>query len=259
VDGKTLAEIEPAAIFRQVKWQDLDFSDSMLNAVRFFGSEIRNCRFENCQMEDLRLWSTIVLDCSFRRTNLKRSALGGVQGEKRNLFSGVDFSEADLRQTAYKAVAFEHCVFRNTKLIKIDFQTSTFTDCQFEGELRDVLFYRRGFEGAMFPPNEMINVDFSHAKLRQVGFRGLTLDRVQLPQDAEHVVIRNFASALDETIDVLKRQEDTAARKLIAFLQIRRNWADLGQTQGVVNLKDLEGVAGEEGVRRFMAALPKWA
>ena len=122
-----------------------------------------------------------------------------------------------------------------------------------------MLFYRRGFEGAMFPPNEMINVDFSHAKLRQVGFRGLTLDRVQLPQDAEHVVIRNFASALDETIDVLKRQEDTAARKLIAFLQIRRNWADLGQTQGVVNLKDLEGVAGEEGVRRFMAALPKWA
>ncbi len=255
--GSSVTEIKPAAVFRRINWQNLDLTGSELNGIRFFDSKIRNCLFEECQLQDLRLWSTVIADSSFRGANLRNAALGGVQDGKRNIYSRVDFSEADLRDTAYQAACFERCVFRNAKLVKVDFQTSTFTDCRFEGELRDVLFYRRGFNGEAFPPNEMVNVDFSRAKLRDVGFRGLTLDRVRLPQDAEHIVIKNFASALDKAVDVLKHQEDSTATKLIAFLAIDRKWVPPDQAQGVINIQDLTEVAGEEGVARLLAALPK--
>lgn len=159
--------------------------------------------------------------------------------------------------TAYKAAVFERCVFRNAKLVKVDFQTSTFTDCQFEGELRDVLFYRRGFQGEAFPPNEMINVDFSRAQLRAVGFRGLTMDRVKLPHDANHIVIRNFASALDRMIAIFKQQQDNTAKMLVAFLNIYRKWAVPDQKQGVINAQDLAEAVGEDAVERLLAAVPK--
>ena len=112
--------------------------------------------------------------------------------------------------TIYEAPAFERCLFRHTKLVKIDFQTSTFADCRFEGALKDVLFHRQAFKGERFPPNDMVNVDFTAAKLHDVGFRNLVLDRVRFPDDAEHVVIKNFAAAMDQAIAALSREDDAA-------------------------------------------------
>jgi hypothetical protein len=177
-------------------------------------------------------------------------------GESLNLEIWDRLYQGKRRGTAYKAAVFERCIFRNAKLVTIDFQTSTFTDCIFEGELRDVLFYRCGFQGETFPPNEMTNVDFSRARLRSVGFRGLTLDRVQLPHDADHIVINNFSAALDKMICELRLHEDAVAKKLIAFLMIDREWVLPDQAQGVINTKDLAGVTGQEGVERLLSVLP---
>src|SRR5439155_22335378 len=121
--------------------------------------------------------------------------------------------------------------FRDAKLVKIDFATSTFVDCQFEGEIREVLFWRSdlftrpGFPKNTFPPNEMVNVDFSRAKLRWVEFRGLKLDRVRLPSDREHLVIRDFATVLDRLMDALRQQGDRTAKMLIAVFEGYRKWA----------------------------------
>src|SRR6266850_132092 len=251
-----VSEIDPSAVFQHTKWQNFGFSGTKLNGIRFFDCQIRNCLFEQCQLEDWRLWSTTITECSFRWADLKRSALGGVLEGRRNFYTGVDFSEADLRQTVYQAAAFERCAYRNTKLVKIDFQTSAFSNCQFEGELNDVLFYHRGFKGEAFPPNEMLNVDFSHAKLRDVGFRGLILNRVRLPNDAEHLVLKDFASTLDKMVNVLKQREDITAKKVIAFLAIERKWAHPNQVQGVLNIQDLAEIAGEEGVKRLLEVVP---
>lgn len=255
VRGVAMAEIDPGAVIHGAKWRNLDFSGSKLNGLRLFGCELNNCRFDRCQLQDLRVWATTFTDCSFKGANLKKSALGGVQNGKRNIYSGVDFSGADLRETAYKAAAFERCVFRDAKLVKIDFQTSTFTDCVFEGELRDVLFYRRGFEGEAFPSNEMINVDLSRAKLHDVSFRGLALDRVRLPEDAEHIVIKNVPATLDKLIAALKQQGDTLAKQLTAFLNIDRKWIVPNQAQAVINVQDLAETLGDAGVNRLRELL----
>jgi hypothetical protein len=121
---------------RRCRWKDLDFTGSELSGIRLFDCEIQNCRFDACQFEDLRVWSSSFSDTSFRGARLRRAVLGGVQDGRRNIFSKVDFNNADLRQSIYTAAAFEHCIIKKTQLVKIDFQTSTFSDCTFEGELR---------------------------------------------------------------------------------------------------------------------------
>jgi uncharacterized protein YjbI with pentapeptide repeats len=246
--GVPMADIEPGAVLQGVKWRNLDFSDSTLNGLRLFGCEIANCRFGNCQLQDLRLWSTKTSDSSFRGANLRKAALGAVQDGRRNSFSNVDFTQTDLRQTAYTAASFDRCVFHHAKLEKIDFQTSTFSECQFEGELLRVLFYRRAFKGEAFPANEMIKVDFRRAKLRYVEFRGLSLERVLLPSDDDHVVIKNYPVALDRVIAALQQRSDLPSRKLVAYLGVLRKWAAPNQVQGVLNKEDLAEVAGMEGM-----------
>jgi hypothetical protein len=73
---------------------------------------------------------------------------------------------------ACTAAAFEGCLSANTKLDNVDFQTSTFVECRFEGDLHGVVFHRRGFKGEAYPPNEMRDIDFTRARLREVEFRG---------------------------------------------------------------------------------------
>jgi uncharacterized protein YjbI with pentapeptide repeats len=255
-DRFNVTQIEPS-VFRNVHWHNIDFTGSTLKSVRFFDSEICNCIFDLCKLRNMRMWTTKIEKTSFKGADLRDAALGGIYNEKQNYFLDVDFSKADMRETAYKSATFEHCLFKDTRLDKVNFQGSNFIDCRFEGELYDVLFYRFAYKGEAFPPNEMINVDFSRSKLRYVNFRGLTLDRVILPKDQEHIIIPNFASSLDRIIDNLRKCEDAIGKKLILFLENDRKWAIPSQVQGVINLRDIFELAGEDGVTRFMAALRK--
>jgi uncharacterized protein YjbI with pentapeptide repeats len=248
-----------AGIVHGVKWRNLDFTGSKLAGLRLMRGLVENCRFDDCNLQGVRFWATSFRGVSFKGANLRGSVLGGAHEGVRNTFSGVDFSEANLSGTTYEAAAFERCVFSNAKLVKIDFQTSTFTDCRFEGELDDVLFYRHGFKGEKYPPNEMMNVDFSLARLKHVGFRGLVLDRVRLPNDDEHIVLKNFAATLDQMVAALQRQSDPIAKKLVAFIGIKRKWAVANQAQGYINVPDLADLVGDEGVKRFVATIPPGA
>lgn len=250
-NGIPMEETEPAPFVKCAKWKSFDFTASKLKHLRLTECELSDCLFDRCQLEDFRVWATAFRECSFTRASLRGAVLGAVENGKRNVYSGVDFSGADLRRTVYTAAVFERCNFRHSKLEGIDFGTSTFRDCVFEGELRDVIFYQRGFKGESFPPNEMLNVDFSQAKLHDVGFRGLTLDQVKLPDDSGHIVIRNVAATLNRLIGALNQQSDTTAKKLLAFLNIDREWRPPNQVQMVINLEDLAETVGDEGVDRL--------
>jgi len=262
-----VTEITPNGEFRDVRWSNLDFTNSNLPSLRFWNSEIINCCFDGCRMTDLLPFGTTFRNCSFRKADLRRSGLGaplqtGPSGYRRNIFAGVDFTEADLRQTIYIAAGFERCVFRNTKLVKIDFGNSTFTDCQFEGELREVQFWRSNLflrpelPADAFPPNEMLNADFSRAKLRNVEFRGIDLSNVRLPNDADHIIVQNYGITLDKLIEALRKDGDRTAMILIAAFEIDRKWAVPG-SPGVLNKHDL-AEAGDDAVERVMKLLKEF-
>ena len=159
-----------------VRWDRLDFTGSRLNGLLLFDCEITDCIFDDCKCQEWGLWATVVSSTSFRFADLRKAALGGIQEGRRNIFKEVDFTEADLHQIACSGAQFFGCVFKDTRLFKVDFGGSSFTDCRFEGELREVCFNR---VPSVLPPNEMLRVDFSRAQLRSVEFRGLDLQDVR--------------------------------------------------------------------------------
>jgi uncharacterized protein YjbI with pentapeptide repeats len=240
--------------------RSLDFSASRLNHLRFFDCAIEDCIFDHCMCQNWGLWGTKVSDTSFRAADLRKSALGGVQDGRlhdgwRNAFRKVDFTTADLRQTACSAAEFIDCTFKDTRLDNVDFQSSSFTNCVFEGELCEVLFYRRGFGGEAFPANEMIDVDFRRAKLRWVEFRGLDLETVRFPEDDDHIIVNDYPKTLDRLLEAFQGRTDLASRRLANVFAMSRKWAGSKQRRGVLNKNDLLQIGGEEGLSRVLEIL----
>jgi uncharacterized protein YjbI with pentapeptide repeats len=118
----------------------------------FFDCLLTNSSFDRANCRDLRMWSTTIRDCSFRKTNLRDSGLGGILEGRINHFERVDFSGADMRGTAHGVAAFSDCLFDHTNLTKVEFQGSRFKRCKFIGELREVQFYAMPFAARLFPP-----------------------------------------------------------------------------------------------------------
>lgn len=252
--GKT--EVPPNAPLkiRGAHWHDLDFSGSVLQELRVFATNAVNCRFDECRLPGLRVWSSSFVDCTFIGANLRECMLGGVDKGRRTAYQRVDFSKADMRSTGYEAAAFEGCAFRTTRLKGTDFQSTTFKDCVFAGEIHDVLFYRHGFKGERFPPNEMINVDFRRAQLLAVAFRGLSMDTALFPEDDDHVVIDDYPAVLERMVGILLKQGDPTARSLVYYLEIDRQWLVPGARRAI-NLQELSEYGGRELVDLFVETL----
>jgi Pentapeptide repeats (9 copies) len=232
-------------------WRDLDFSGAVLEELRLFRMKVINCKFDECRLPGLRVWSSSFADCTFVKANLRNCMLGGVEDTLRTKYLRVDFSRADIRSTSYEAAAFEGCAFRSTQLSGVDFESSTFKDCVFEGEIRDVVFWRHGFEGERHPPNQMINVNFRRAQLHAVSFRGLTMDKVMFPEDKDHVVIDDCPAVLERLVSILLKQGDKTARSLVFYLEMDREWLP-PRARRVVNLQDLNEFGGREVVDLFV-------
>lgn len=203
MDVGDVAVLKGMTVIRGATWESLDFSHSRLNGLRFFDCTIRDCVFDKCSCRDWRLWGTLVSDTCFHSADLRSSALGGVNAGKGNTFRNVDFTKADLRETAYSSARFEGCMFNNTRLDKVNFQGSPFVNCTFIGELSEVCFQDKAFGMGELPPNKMQRIDFSRAQLRSVEFRGLDLDNVRLPEDDEHIILNDYSRMLDKLLEAL--------------------------------------------------------
>jgi uncharacterized protein YjbI with pentapeptide repeats len=234
----------------RASWQSIDFSSSQLPGLRVLDCQIRNCQFDRCRMGDLRVWRTDFVNVSFRSADLRGAMLGGTseKDNRRVSFHDVDFTAADMRGTMYGATEFLRCKFNHAKLNKVDFDSCTFTDCSFEGELRDVLFYRTGFKGERFPPNEMKRVDFRRAKLRWSEFRELDLDEVLFPTDEDHIVVENYPETLDRLLAYFRGRPDLGSRTLVGSFEHRKKWLGARQRVGVLNKRDLVESAGKDGL-----------
>jgi uncharacterized protein YjbI with pentapeptide repeats len=247
-----VAELGDLIVIRGAHWRGIDFSRASLGSLRFFDSVIEDCCFEEARCRDWRMWGTTIANTTFRSADLQKAALGAVEDNKRNAFRQVDFTEANLRGTVYVSCDMIDCTFVDTKLSKVDFQGTTFTNCVFAGELEEVLFYRQAFRGEAFPANEMRGVDLRHAKLRHVEFRGLNMSDVMWPDDDDHIIIDDYTAVLDRLLNALKGRTDLASRKLSVLLTMKRKWAGPDQKRGVLSKPDLLEAVGSEAVGELM-------
>lgn len=239
-------------------WKRLDLSGARMPGLRFLGATIEDCRIERGGCRDWRMWRTTVVDSSFANSDLRGSALGGIQNGGRNVFRRVDFTRADLRSTAHISADYDQCRFVNAKLRKVDFQGSIFTDSTFEGSLREVMFYRHAFRGEAYPPNEMRGVDLRKASLEYTDFRGIDLRHASLPNDEHHVVFVDCRTALSHAIASLSSEPDEGCRRLGAYLASRLEWIPEAAARGVLHLGELCEVGEEPAVAVFLRTIERW-
>src|SRR5262249_9486511 len=143
------------------KFRSLDFSGSHLAELHLEKCTFEDCIFDNCDCTNWGIWECRFSNCRFRSALLKKAVMGGDTEGIRNEYIDNDFTKADFRGSSWFAAKVERCLFADSRLDKVEFQSVEFVDCVFSGRLDATIFYRNGFEGAAYPPNEMKNVDLS--------------------------------------------------------------------------------------------------
>lgn len=226
---------------RNVHLEGLDFSDSSLEHLHFFYSEISDCRFEEANCKNWRVRASSVTRTTFARSDLRHAALGSWYEGRGNMYQLVDFSRADMRGVLPSTATYTDCDFSYARLDKVEFDSSGFIRCRFAGELREVIFYDRGFKRTELNPME--DVDFSKAQLRWVEFRRLNLDRVALPEDDEHLKVRNYRCVLQKALNSAVG-ESPEARRVTVLLRHRLKWIGPQQEIGIFNRLDLRENGG---------------
>lgn len=92
----------------------------------------------------------------------------------------------------------------------------------------------------------MEDVDFSKAQLRWVEFRHLNLDRVHLPEDENHILVRNYGCVLRKALEAARKSEHPSSKALVAVLGNRLKWIGPKQEIGVFNRMDYKRSGGVE-------------
>jgi hypothetical protein len=101
----------------------------------------------------------------------------------------------------------------------------------------------------------MMGCDFRHAQLHDVAFRGLTLEHVLLPENDEHIVIKDAAKSLDSLTARLASDGDMLSKRMIAFLNIDRKWVAPFKAKRAINVTDMRETIGQEAVDRLRRML----
>src|SRR5439155_11893059 len=94
-NGWTVEELPRLTKFERVRLADLDLTGAELQSLRFFETTIANCRFDDSNCRDWRLWATRVTDTTFAGADLREAALGPWLEGRGNVYERVTFSGAN--------------------------------------------------------------------------------------------------------------------------------------------------------------------
>ncbi len=243
---RSLSAVQLANVLslRGVSLEDLDLSGAQLESLRFFDSKIANCRFDGANCQDWRLWGVEVVDVSFAGAIMRDAVLGAWYEGHGDVYRKVNFVGADLRSIVCDSATFVDCDFSFARIANVDFGSSGFVRCRFAGELRDVIFWDRGFDTGKPDPNPMEDVDFSDATLRFVEFRRLNLDRVTLPSNPDHIIIRSYRCVVEHALRELEKDQREMAKGLRGALAVEFKWTAPSRDVGVFHRLDLAEYTG---------------
>jgi uncharacterized protein YjbI with pentapeptide repeats len=243
--GKVAAEVAGGLVeLRGVRWEALDLSHARLPSLRFFGSQILDCRFDEASCRDWRLWGSEVIDSSFEGADLRDSAIGTWQDERSNKWQTVSFDRADLRGALAMGCHVERCSFRGSRLSDAQFQHVTMRDCTFSGAMKDVLFDCRELPGKP-TADVLVNIDFSEATFEDVEFRGCRFDGLKLPQAQGIYAIPDFPRVARRVLDLLDENSSVEARMLRSELTVALKLPGRDDSVGVFNRRDYLASGGE--------------
>ena len=228
------------------RWKSLDFRGSRLGHMRWFSVEVSDCLFDDATLDDLRVWESEISGSSFVGASLEGSPLGTGQKFKRNGWTRVDFTSANLRDVHFDAADLEEVNFSYARLDNVQFRHCRLVDIRFAGELREVVFESRPFrsDGAVGFP--MKSVDFGDAEFRDVEFRGCHFESVTFPRTQHHLIIPNFPAVALQVLEAIAPDPSDSARTLTAVLENRLKLPGEHDSDGIFTREDLVRRRNEE-------------
>lgn len=247
VNGGRVVSLDGVPEIRGGAWSGLDLSHAALPSLRFFGAEIRNCRFDKANCQDWRLWDSTVADSSFVGADLRHSALLTWWNNQGNAWRRVVFDRADLRDCALRGGVLDGCSFVDTKIGGNSFGQVAIRGCRFTGKMKDVTFDGRRVEDWP-PPAPMVDVDFSEAQFLDVWFNGCHFQNVSLPDG--NFVVPNFPEVAKRVAETLAASDRAEALVVRRVLQATLRSPGDPDSVGVINLHDYVRY-GDEALAQF--------
>jgi uncharacterized protein YjbI with pentapeptide repeats len=233
VGRSTFQSIEGMPQFAEVRWREIDFTGAVIRHARFFSSVIEDCRFDEADLFDWRLWDAKITDCSFVKADLRNSAIGtGTTDENgENVWTRVNFDRADLVDATVVGCVFRQCTFRKAKIRKVWFSYVTFEDVVFEGLLESVLFEARQFENKR-DPGPMRDVDFRGVVFRRCEIQ-YRFDTVLFDESPDVRVFRDYPMVIKRASELARESSNPEEQALFPTLEEMADEKSIGSFDSV--------------------------
>lgn len=255
VGGYATTQLEEMDQLKGVRLEGLDLTGAVWEHLRLTSVEINDCVMDRARLPDLRMWDSHWRKCSLRGTRLDGSMSGTTPLWRRSRttsWTQVDFTGADLRDTAHGYESYTDCDFSRARLKEVDFQGARHVRSRFAGPVEDVYFFRRPQGGLpVGPVNEMLDVDFTDAQVIGCSFWGLDLGAVRLPSTEHHVLARPKVATAGRALELLSAigQGDSLIGLRVAMEDWIRTGPGTAEAWGIVHREFL----GESDAERAQA------
>ncbi|MDF3059386.1 MAG: hypothetical protein K0R17_3601 [Rariglobus sp.] len=258
--------LSPNVTMRRVQMKKVDLTGASFNKAW-----LEACYFEEVFFNDISAMGIAdhgnrFVGCSFVGANLKEAALG-YRGSK---FQRTTFVEADFRRTVFIRPEFDWVTFSDCRLEGADFNASSFSQCAFSGNVKDVWF-RGGFalpgdvdQFGSPRVNKMTGVSFERARLSGVTFSdGCDVSTITLPGDGSCIRLDRWRFRLEKLLEFAATRSREERKEIEIFcrsylvhapfqdeyiISTRDVYADYGEVVAPIILEGLKGVSPCKGI-----------
>ena len=248
--------------FDNIKIKKIKFEKADLSYSGFTSAWIENCIFkdvifESTDFTDMSDHGNQFINCIFLKCKFNYAALG-YNGTR---FTNCTFNNSNFTKAIFIRGEFTKCEFRHCKLKGIDFDVSSFEDCNFIGELNDVWFrgnYALASDVKHFglaKKNKMENVSFKDATLTYVMYtNNCDLSTIRIPNTGNYQLFDNWKSRLEKTIYEINTWSPEEKKEAESFMKYYLIHA-ITQDWYLINVEDLQEELGIEITERIIANL----
>lgn len=173
-------------------WVDADFSGLNNLKDKFSTSNMKNCKFIDSDLSDLKLEANNIVGCNFSNSNMRSSKIYASNIESNQFiesllidaeisaceikncnFSKANFSGSELKTTEFKTCNIEDAIWKLAS-----FENSHIYNITFNGIIEECCFDNCSFSKVAFKGAKFINTFFKGKKLKGIQFIDCQADRM---------------------------------------------------------------------------------
>ncbi|MBX3354865.1 MAG: pentapeptide repeat-containing protein [Phycisphaeraceae bacterium] len=253
-----IVEVHGKPALRGAHLHGIDFTGSSLADLQLDECVLEDCVFDRCNLNGMIARRCAIRRCTFARTDLRNSDIAATIDPPWNEITDTVFDRADFRGATFSVAVFGNCAFRDCRLKRIDFDSSVFERCVFEGRLDQVIFGSQVLSAESTPPNLMSGVDFTSATFGFVEFRRIDVRRAKFGTSCDLVLVSPHRACLDSLLQLLEAETDPGTPGVKAAIEIDRRWALPGDSVGVLHLPDFTSKLSPARAARFREEVLRW-